>query len=143
MAKKTLSPTEMSVEDRLKALYQLQQTLTAIDEKRALRGELPLEVQDLEDELEGLNTRIEKIMAEIQELETAMSEKKIAIEEEQTKENTGSLDTPYDPTLDLAHYEYPPFDLLVDYQNASSDEEEENCSTVRLFDCSNARMSDG
>ena len=85
MAKKTLSPTEMSVEDRLKALYQLQQTLTAIDEKRALRGELPLEVQDLEDELEGLNTRIEKIMAEIQELETAMSEKKIAIEQAQTK----------------------------------------------------------
>lgn len=53
-----------------------------------------------------------------------------SIEEEQTKENTGSLDTPYDPTLDLAHYEYPPFDLLVDYQNASSDEEEERAELV-------------
>ena len=46
MAKKK---SEISVEERLKTLYQLQTTLSAIDEKRALRGELPLEVQDLED----------------------------------------------------------------------------------------------
>ena len=57
MVKKT--PTELSVEEKLKALYQLQLTLSSIDEKRALRGELPLEVQDLADELEGLNTRVE------------------------------------------------------------------------------------
>ena len=54
-------PTDLSVEEKLKALYQLQSTLSAIDEKRALRGELPLEVQDLEDEIAGLSTRIEKI----------------------------------------------------------------------------------
>ena len=48
MAKKEAK--EMSVEQKLQALYELQTTLTAIDEKRALRGELPLEVQDLEDE---------------------------------------------------------------------------------------------
>ena len=48
-------PTELSVEEKLNALYQLQTTLSAIDEKRALRGELPLEVQDLEDEIAGLN----------------------------------------------------------------------------------------
>ena len=48
MAKK--DPMEMPVEERLKTLYQLQTTLSSIDEKRALRGELPLEVQDLEDE---------------------------------------------------------------------------------------------
>ena len=48
------SPTELTVEEKLQALYQLQVTLSAIDEKRALRGELPLEVQDLADELEGL-----------------------------------------------------------------------------------------
>ena len=45
MAKK--DPTDMPVEERLKTLYQLQTTLSGIDEKRALRGELPLEVQDL------------------------------------------------------------------------------------------------
>ena len=63
MAKK--DPTDLPVEEKLKALYQLQMALSAIDEKRALRGELPLEVQDLEDEIAGLNTRIEKIEAEI------------------------------------------------------------------------------
>ena len=59
MAKK--DPTDLSVEEKLKTLYQLQTTLSAIDEKRALRGELPLEVQDLEDEIAGLTIRIEKI----------------------------------------------------------------------------------
>ena len=54
MAKK--DPSELSVEERLKTLYQLQTALSSIDEKRALRGELPLEVQDLEDEIEGLTT---------------------------------------------------------------------------------------
>ena len=66
MAKK--DPTDLSVEEKLKTLYQLQSALSAIDEKRALRGELPLEVQDLEDEIEGLTTRIEKIKNEIDEL---------------------------------------------------------------------------
>jgi hypothetical protein len=78
MAKK--DPTEMPVEERLKTLYQLQATLSAIDEKRALRGELPLEVQDLEDEIEGLTTRIEKIQADINEYERAVSQKKGEIE---------------------------------------------------------------
>ena len=78
MAKK--DPSEMPVEERLKTLYQLQTTLSAIDEKRALRGELPLEVQDLEDEIEGLTTRIEKIQADINEYETAIVQKKGDIE---------------------------------------------------------------
>ena len=65
MAKK--DPMDMPVEERLKTLFQLQTTLSGIDEKRALRGELPLEVQDLEDEIEGLTTRIEKINADIAE----------------------------------------------------------------------------
>ena len=78
MAKK--DPMEMPVEERLKTLYQLQATLTGIDEKRALRGELPLEVQDLEDEIEGLTTRIEKIQNEINEYEQAVTQKKGEIE---------------------------------------------------------------
>jgi predicted nucleic acid-binding Zn-ribbon protein len=74
MAKK--DPTDLSVEEKLKTLYQLQAALSSIDEKRALRGELPLEVQDLEDEIEGLTTRIEKIKNEIGEFQRAISQKK-------------------------------------------------------------------
>ena len=73
MAKKDL--TDLSVEERLVNLYQLQTTLSAIDEKRALRGELPLEVSDLEDELEGLATRIEKINTDIQDFKNAIAQK--------------------------------------------------------------------
>ena len=74
MAKK--DPTDLSVEEKLKTLYQLQTALSAIDEKRALRGELPLEVQDLEDEIEGLTTRMEKIKADIDEFQKAITQKK-------------------------------------------------------------------
>ena len=78
MAKK--DPTDLTVEERLKTLYQLQTTLSSIDEKRALRGELPLEVEDLEDEIEGLTTRIEKIQADINEYQRAVAQKKGEIE---------------------------------------------------------------
>ena len=74
MAKK--DPTDLSVEEKLKTLYQLQSALSAIDEKRALRGELPLEVQDLEDEIEGLTTRVENIKSDINEFQKAVSQKK-------------------------------------------------------------------
>ena len=74
MAKK--DPSELSVEERLKTLYQLQTALSAIDEKRLLRGELPLEVQDLEDEIAGLTTRVEKIAADIEEYQKAITTKK-------------------------------------------------------------------
>ena len=79
MAKK--DPTDLSVEEKLKTLYQLQSALSAIDEKRALRGELPLEVQDLEDEIEGLTTRIEKIKNEIDEFKHAVTQKNGEIED--------------------------------------------------------------
>ncbi len=74
MAKKEMK--EMTVEEKLKSLYQLQIALSGIDEKRALRGELPLEVQDLEDEIEGLTLRVEKIKHEIQEFKDAVVQKK-------------------------------------------------------------------
>ena len=74
MAKK--DPSELSVEERLKTLYQLQTALSAIDEKRLLRGELPLEVQDLEDEIAGLTTRVEKIAVDIEEYQKAITTKK-------------------------------------------------------------------
>lgn len=81
MAKKEAK--EMSVEQKLQALYELQTTLTAIDEKRALRGELPLEVQDLEDEIAGLDTRIEKIDTEIKEFQSAITMKKGEVQKAQ------------------------------------------------------------
>jgi hypothetical protein len=74
MAKK--DPTDLTVEKKLETLFQLQTTLSQIDEKRALRGELPLEVQDLEDEIAGLATRVEKIEAEIAEFRAAITQKK-------------------------------------------------------------------
>ena len=78
MAKKE---SEISVEDKLKTLYQLQTTLSAIDEKRALRGELPLEVQDLEDEIAGLKTRVEHIEGDINDFQQAIAQKKGEIKE--------------------------------------------------------------
>lgn len=81
MAKK--DPIELSVEEKLKALYQLQTSLSEIDEKRALRGELPLEVQDLEDEIAGLTLRIDKIQQEIREFQTAVTQKRVEMDQAQ------------------------------------------------------------
>ena len=81
MAKK--DPTDLSVEEKLKTLYQLQTTLSAIDDKKALRGELPLEVQDLEDEIAGLTIRIEKIQTDIKDFQAAILQKKAEINEAQ------------------------------------------------------------
>ena len=81
MAKK--DPTDLTVEEKLKTLYQLQTTLSGIDEKRALRGELPLEVQDLEDEIAGLATRIENIERDIDQFQKAVSQKQGEIQDAQ------------------------------------------------------------
>ena len=93
MAKK--DPTDLTVEEKLKTLFQLQTTLSGIDENRALRGELPLEVQDLEDEIAGLNTRIEKIQHEIEQFQKAVSQKNGEIQEaqESLKRYQSQLDT--------------------------------------------------
>lgn len=73
-------PAEYSVEEKLQSLYQLQTMLTEIDKIKTLRGELPLEVQDLEDEIAGLSTRVEKAKAEIADLTSAVAENKNTIE---------------------------------------------------------------
>ena len=77
-AKKDLN--DFSVEEKLRALYQLQSMLSEIDKIKTLRGELPLEVQDLEDEVAGLKTRIEKIQNDIVELKGNVANKRIEIE---------------------------------------------------------------
>ena len=81
MAKQEVA--DLSVEEKLKTLYQLQTTLSGIDEKKALRGELPLEVQDLEDELEGLNIRVDKIKHDIADAEAAIQGNQQLIQEAQ------------------------------------------------------------
>ena len=73
-------PSEYSVEEKLQSLYQLQTMLTEIDKIKTLRGELPLEVQDLEDEIAGLTTRIEKASADVVEMSKGVTENKNTIE---------------------------------------------------------------
>lgn len=72
---------EVSVADKLDALYELQKIDSEIDRIRTIRGELPLEVQDLEDELEGLDTRLKKLGDEIKELEQEVSDRKNAVKD--------------------------------------------------------------
>jgi len=70
---------DVSVETKLTALYTLQQIDSQVDKIRIIRGELPLEVQDLEDEVAGLETRIDNFVSEINVLETSINEKQSAI----------------------------------------------------------------
>ena len=64
----TKQEKELTVEERLKALYQLQTLLSEVDRIKTLRGELPLEVQDLEDEIAGLETRVANYDSSIKEM---------------------------------------------------------------------------
>jgi hypothetical protein len=80
----TATKKEVSVADKLDALYDLQKIDSEIDRIRTIRGELPLEVQDLEDELEGLETRIVKIQEEIKDLETEILDRKNATKDAET-----------------------------------------------------------
>jgi predicted nucleic acid-binding Zn-ribbon protein len=72
---------EVSVENRLRTLYDLQLIDSRVDEIRNVRGELPLEVQDLEDEVEGLNTRLEKLGSSLELIDNEINSKKNLIEE--------------------------------------------------------------
>jgi Zn-ribbon protein, possibly nucleic acid-binding len=79
---KNMADTDsIAMEQKLRTLYRIQQTDTKIDKIYLLRGELPLEVQDLEDEIAGLNTRIANTRAEIKEIEQANTDHRHVIEE--------------------------------------------------------------
>lgn len=79
--KKVADVIDYSMEEKIVALYELQNINTKIDEINKLKGELPLEVQDLEDEVAGLQTRIENINAEIDELTLLTKQRKEEIEQ--------------------------------------------------------------
>ena len=76
MAKK-----EVTVEQKLRALYDLQLIDSRVDEIRNVRGELPLEVEDLEDEVAGLNKRLEKLNSDLETIDDSIKNKKNLIEE--------------------------------------------------------------
>jgi predicted nucleic acid-binding Zn-ribbon protein len=69
------------ISSKLRALFELQNVVSEVDKIKTLRGELPLEVQDLEDEITGLKTRVTNYEDDIKDLETAIHNKKIAIKE--------------------------------------------------------------
>ncbi len=79
--KKTADSVDYSIEEKIAALYNLQKIDSKIDEINKLKGELPLEVQDLEDEVTGLQTRIENISREIDELGQMTKQRKEEIEQ--------------------------------------------------------------
>lgn len=72
---------ELTVEEKLRALYDLQLIDSRIDEIRNMRGELPLEVEDLQDEVAGLNKRLEKLNIDLSNIEVSIKDKKSSIEE--------------------------------------------------------------
>ena len=74
---------ELSVEDKLRAIYDLQIIDSRVDEIRNVRGELPLEVEDLEDEVTGLSTRLDKLKSDLVSIEELIKTKKNAIDEHQ------------------------------------------------------------
>lgn len=79
--KKEVAEVEYTVEERLRSLYQLQTIMTEIDKIKTLRGELPLEVQDLEDEIVGLETRLQNYQAAIEDNKNAITAHKSKIAE--------------------------------------------------------------
>ncbi|WP_430409793.1 zinc ribbon domain-containing protein [Kordia sp.] len=80
MAKKK----EVTVEEKLRALFDLQLIDSRVDEIKNVRGELPLEVEDLEDEVAGLNTRLEKFHGDLDQIDEDIKSKKNIIEEAKT-----------------------------------------------------------
>ena len=87
MASKKETATDNAVEQKLKNLYQLQTKLSEIDKIKTLRGELPLEVQHLEDEIEGLTHRLHKYEEEIERLKADIEKKRTDIDEAQAMMN--------------------------------------------------------
>ncbi|GAB6011879.1 zinc ribbon domain-containing protein [Viscerimonas tarda] len=85
MAKKQQVEKEVTVEDKLRTLYNLQLKLSEIDRIKTLRGELPLEVADLDDEIAGLKTRINKYDTDLKETNATISQQKQKIQDSTLK----------------------------------------------------------
>ena len=120
---------DMSVEEKLKALYQLQTILSEIDKIKTLRGELPLEVQDLEDEIEGLTHRVEKYNEEIEGLKADIETRAAKIKEAQEaveRYKTQLNDVKNNREYDMLTKEIEFQSLEIELQNKKSNEAKRN-----------------
>ncbi len=128
----------MTVESRLKSLYELQTILSQIDRIKTVRGELPLEVRDLEDQIEGLNTRINNFRQEIEELR-----KKSLVEKEKINESQNKIAT-YKTQLDNVRNNRE-FDLLskeVEFQTLEIELCEKHINEyARIIDAKTAEIA--
>lgn len=106
---------ELTVEERLKSLYDLQKTLSEVDRIKTERGELPLEVQDLEDEIEGLQTRIGNFKDEIEQLNTVITN------QQNTIDQSGALIEKYEKDQDHVrnNREYDYLTKEIEFQQLS------------------------
>ncbi len=138
MAKEKIKdPADLSVEEKLKNLYALQSMLSEIDKIKTLRGELPLEVQDLEDEIEGLTTRIEKINNEIAELKRQINERNGNIEV-----NKANIER-YKSQMDIVrnNREYDNLTKQIEYAELDNQLNEKKINEAKtLMEAKNAEM---
>ena len=113
MAKKKAEAKEFTVEEKLEALYKLQTVVSEIDRIRTIRGELPIEVQELEDEIEGRKTRKAKYSSEIEQLNKYITDRKHMISQSQ------ELIEKYTKQLDEVrnNREYDALTKEIEYQN--------------------------
>ena len=125
-------PVEVSVEQKLVALYTLQQVDSKVDEIRAYRGNLPLEIQDLEDEIAGLETRVTNLKAESKKNQKEVSDYKIKIKE------TEALVKKYEEQQNNVrnNREYDSLTKEIEYQNLDIQLSEKRIreATVRIGD---------
>lgn len=113
---------EISIEQKLRALYDLQTIYSDIDRIKTLRGELPLEVQDLEDEIIGLQTRITKYDADVEELTNRIVNRKVDIQ------NATALITKYQEQINNVrnNREFDHLTKEVEYQTLEIEHCEKN-----------------
>ena len=155
MEKTKTHEAEISVEERLRALYSLQMVDSEIDKIKTLRGELPLEVQDLEDDIAGLETRLGNLREEVAILEKSVQKKRLEISEAETLINkyeeqqknvrnnrefdSLSKEIEYQNLeIELFNKKIKEFDLQIEERKASI-EESENTLDERKLDLDNKR----
>ena len=133
-----LAVVSCHLEEKLKNLYALQSMLSEIDSIKTLRGELPLEVQDLEDEIEGMTTRIEKITADIAELKKEISERNGKIAENKT--NIERYNTQMDSVRN--NREYDSLTKQVEYAELDNQLHEKKIREAKeIVEAKNAEMT--
>lgn len=131
-----MAESDMSMEEKLRILYSLQKTDSQIDRIILLRGELPLEVEQLESEIEGLRTRISKYGAEIDDAKARISEHKNIIAE------SAALVTKYKEQLEhfTNNREYESLNKQIEYQELEKMAQEKKIGM--LNDMISARKTD-